>query len=102
HIRLDARVLLELCDTLRSIGDQRLFPLRNHVTASRSPELHRGSDVGERKMGTEFGGDWSRPRHSFLTTRAQIDRAQDVADRKLPHWRFFHGAPGPHRTLSPV
>src|SRR5208283_3360547 len=78
---LGAHVLLELCHTLRSIGDKRLLPLRNHVVAARSPKLHRSSDVDKRKTGAKFGGHWGGPRHDFFTTKAQLDRAQDVANR---------------------
>jgi len=102
YVRLDAHILLKLCEMLRSVADKRLFRLRNDVTAAGSPKLHRGSDVGERKTGTEFGGHLRGPRHSFVTTEAEIDRAQDVADRKLLHWRFFHVGAGPNRTLGPV
>src|SRR5208282_94365 len=102
YVRLDAHVLLKLCEMLRSVTDQRFFPLWNDVTAARSPKLHPGSNVGECKTGTEFGGHLRGPRHSFVTPGAEIDRAEDIADRKLLPWRFFHVGAGPNRALGPV
>ena len=41
YFRLDAHLLLELCDTLGSVADKRLLPLLIDVVTTRSPKLHR-------------------------------------------------------------
>src|SRR5271165_6702155 len=102
YFGLDAGVVLKSCDTLGSVADERFFPLLIYEPAAGSPKLHPGSDMCEIKTGPEFGGELGGPRHGFITSRAQIDRTQDVADRKLAPWRFFHVGTGPNRALDPA
>src|ERR1035438_4328813 len=83
HIRLGARILLELCHLVGSVPDECLFPLFIDIAAARPPKLHAGSDVSERKTSTKFSGDLGGPRHRQLGTGAEFDRPQDVVDRKL-------------------
>src|ERR1017187_4159783 len=85
---------------LRSVAEHRFLPLWIDVAAPRSPNLHAGIDVGKCKMGTKLGGDPTGPRHSFVTTGPKIDRAKDVAYRKLLRRRFFHVGTGPNRALG--
>src|SRR5208337_2217476 len=64
YVRLEAHILPELSDVLRSVADKHLFPLWNDAAATRPPQLHPGSNVRKRETGTKFGGHLRGPRHS--------------------------------------